>query len=276
MRILTVLAVVGLLVAPAMADVTTSATRMPGSYEAIDAGGGVDAIRYVPDGSASGRAVPRDGAIYDNVPTFWGGRGTYGTGASPYWGARRWISTTAAWGDDLHDITCGPSMSVTFIQYGAYQLAAGTVSHVINLYTGASLDYGPTTTLISLPSAPFATYTPAYNITAPGYWLLNMTLDVPLHLTSNSMYVSYLDPAYTTYWLTGGNPGIGTSFDAVLYDVAGTPFAYWVPGPFIDTSGGVETGRSHANIGMVLGIPEPTTIALLGLSGLFALRRRKA
>jgi hypothetical protein len=263
---------------PAMAELTGTATKMPGTYTQLND----NSVALVQDGTAS---VPHARAssicVYDNMPTFWGGTATPGAAmpyaGNPTWIGYRWNSTQAAWGDDLH-MENFPSENVCHITYGALLQATGTVNHTIRLYTyGVSPSYCyPESTVVVTKGTPLTAFTVHWTITATGWYQLG--IDIPagtVHLPNNGAWISFRDPANTTFWLTGGNPGIGSSCEGVLYDYMGSVAAYWVPGPFYFTSLGMPYGTAHGNVACDIWVPEPGTIGLMALAGLAALYRRR-
>ena len=257
---------------PAMAELTGTATKMPGTYVQLDD----NSVRLVQDGSSVAPQT-RGTAVYDNIPTFWGGTATPGAAmpyaGNPTWSAYRWVSTVAAWGDDLHGLP--PSANVTQMSYGCLLQATGPVQHVIKLYdhTNPSYNYGTATVVVD-KGALLTQMTLSYSITTTGWYLLGVA-GMSTHLPQTGAWVSFLDPAYTTYWLTGGAPGIGSSDEGVLYDYMSSVLAYWVPGPLYGTQLGLPYSTTHANVGVHLEVPEPGTIGLMVLAGLAALYRRR-
>jgi hypothetical protein len=284
-KLLGIVAVVALFAAPALADLPADrATATP---------------MGVTPGVVNGDGL-RDGTlIYDNIPFFWGGAGGYaGYGTLETWIGYRF--TGLPWGDDLHGLPA--SSTVTFMEYGflltGISVPPGgstvvTKAHRVRMFDMVSPS--ATHTLGYFPyGAKLADFTATYQftITNPTTATANkthawyhLTAGVPdVHLPSTALWLSLdtMGAASPGYWLVGGAPGIGSTQDGNSAYIAPSPptypnpTGYFVPGPAVLTTGGVTTGIVARNLTVALGIPEPGTIALLAISGLAILRRRRA
>lgn len=265
-RGLFVLALMGLLISPAMADLATQTATMGGD------------VRFMSQ-DTSPRSIPYDGLneIYDNIPSAWGGGGVpagYGTleGSTGI----RW-NNGSPMGDDLHDL--GVSSTFTHVHYGCI-MYTGTYTHQISVYDmdPPSVTHGTTTTPVTRGPLIFQT-TVAWISTSPSWYLLDVSALAPIHLQTGSVWIDLYDPTNATYWRMGQTPGTyGTSHEGLTIDLPtgfGGSSINWVPGPFGWTSGSVTTLIVAANLGVALGTPEPATIGLLALGGLALLRRRR-
>jgi len=252
-------------------------TPLTGSVTNSFSNGNVSGFQFQPD---PGQAIggQRFGVhVYDNIPTWLGGTGTPGStvaGLPATWLYVDWVSTTAAWGDDLHGMV--PSGVVTHMTY-IYFNSVGTSTHLIKFagMTPPSNSHSANTIPTTLVS-PIASFLvgPLPFSTAGGF-IVTIT-GLSIHV-STAAWVSLNDPmgagAWQSFWLTGGIPGIGSSHDGVLWHTVYSGYPYWVPGPFLFIP---PTVAVHANVVLGLGIPEPATISALALAGLLVLRRRRA
>ena len=288
---------VGLMASTASADVTsytlnqvnhtlgTPRTGPNGTafipIEALDGGRG--------DGGRSGTHG------YDAYPSVLGGLGqpticvpyngtscTFGTWA--YFDWRNTLGTgVAQWGDDIHGYQ-GTQMN--HVQYGFLDVGTftgtHTLRHTIKIYDmfPASGSHGTVTAIIT-KGVLYTSLQVTYTLTNTGNAAYSVELFFPtVNLLSDSMWVKFNDvPNHSTYWLTGGRPGVPGNFshNGLVYSdkTPSTIYPYglnlWVPIYYLYTPGGLV----GANIALALGIPEPATISVLALSGLFVLRRRR-
>jgi hypothetical protein len=282
------LAVVGLLAAPALADVTV--TPLGGSLGSYMSNGqyGAWSYNFVPGGGVGN--AKRD--LYDNVPPFAGGLATPGLfpgtiGTVPgTWLFVDWVGTSARYGDGIHEISAvfpGPGPAVITQIWYAYSNNFGTAPHFIKIYdmvppsvypgVFTSVTYGATLWSGFYPGMPSGQNA-----------VLLTGLSIPL--ISSSIWINFNDPGgpglFNTFWLTGGYPALAVSDSGLTYTYPyGFPPNYPNYYLYIPFPGGLQFGNNTftaPNIALGLGgyhIPAPGAISLLGLAGLVALRRRR-
>ncbi len=232
------------------------------------AGAGVTSTPFDPAfggfGSPNGGALAGSQIIYDNPIT-----GNAKTQSN--WD---WVSPDYAWGDDIHfkdNDTAG--WVITAINYAYLNQGAGqnTVTHTVLVYemdpasgshlTGTITGGLPVLSVINLPS-----------LAGTGPFTVSIT---GLSIQAGHAVWIALDEnpgnAGRTFWLTGGTPTGGFSHDTLLYSSLTGGFFYIVNDPL---AGDVPLGNIAITVSGYK-IPGPSVIALLGLSGLVTLSRRR-
>ena len=184
-----------------------------------------------------------------------------------------WVSPDYAWGDDIHfkeNDTLG--WVITAINYAYVNQGFGqfTVTHTIVVYdmdpasgshTPGTISALPVLGIINIPSL---AGTGAFTAVITG-----LSIEV-----GHAAWISFDESpgnAGRTFWTTGGTPTTGDSHDALLYSNLTGGFFYIVGGPF-------GYGYTPGNVAMTVSgykIPGPSVIALLGISGLVTLSRRR-
>lgn len=243
------LALMGLLVTPAMAELVA----MPaGSAVGVD----------IPIGGVGPRTVPYAGGfgeIYDNLPAQVGGPSNvafaFGVGAG------NWIL------DDIHSMA-GTTFSHAHMLVQGFTATGQLHSHILAYYSNNSANTHVGTLLLTVGSGP-AAFLYAGLVGPPAGYAQFWSLSHPVVVAPNAaMWMGFTSLDGKSYWGNAGTllPNPGTSDPSVLAIASGSsPFA--VPST-VPTSTG--------NMNWAVGVPEPTTIAVLAIGGLLALRRRKA
>lgn len=189
------------------------------------------------------------------------------------------------WGDDLHQISAGGSgpAIVTALWYG-YLNTAGSTTHVIKIYDMVPPSVVPSMTSTVEKSSLLASI--VLSNQPAGTFLVTVTgLDVLLPHSSVWIKFDEAGPGFPgTYWLTGGNPGIGYSHPGItqtVKDPGGGASNLWIPydyfyvyvpppfGNYVPVAANITVGLNGYHV------PAPATIGLLGFGGLLALRRRR-
>lgn len=227
---------------PSIAGTSVTVTPMGGSIVAPSDFGVIDGFVYHFPDQPDGPGPPL--SLYDNVPTFLGGTsdpldwGPFGAVGTFFF--LDWEDPSVSWGDDLQQISAGGSgpAVVTALWY-AYLNTAATTTHTIRIYdmvppgvvptVTSTIVKGSLLTSIVLPGQPFS---------PSGAFVVSVT-GLSIGLPNSAVWIKFDDESGDTFWLSGGEPGIG----------------YSSPG--------------------LLGDSRPAGIALLGLGGLVALRRRR-
>ena len=212
-RSLTGLLVLGLTAMPAMAG--TTITPMAGSLGNPFNDGSVHGWGW--NGGSGGSAI---GTLYDNVLTVNGGAATWGTWGpfgkiNGVQGFLDWTNTQAQWGDDLHGLP--PGAIVTSIRYG-YLNALATATHTIQIYemvpasashaSNVDSQYGAQLLSLALTGMP----TGAAMVTVTG---LSVSVGTAVWIKFGES-----GPGFPgTFWLNGGQHGVGTSHYGLVYDI---------------------------------------------------------
>lgn len=288
-KFLMIAALVGLVAGPASASILDQYNHqfqmapVPGTVgDAIEIGG----TPQYPTGPIGGRAVAYSendpGHVYDNMPTDFGVGGP-----STYTVAGYNFGSFAI--DDVHlkaGTTFISSMHIIYYNPGA----GPTHTLIVGIWSnpgGADAGLGATLAILTYTGLP------------TGFFLVPLGFGVATPTTDLWVGVAHLTPAnngFGTLLLGGSQPvsgAIGTGKDfqfshtaGSVYNITGTIFnstqatpARWIGnahGNFYNlsyASAYYVGGNIHRAIG---GIPEPTTIGLLGLGGFLVLRRRRA
>ena len=272
----------GLLTGTAVAGTSVTVTPMGGSIVAPHDFGAIDGFRYSFPIEHPGTGPPF--ALYDNVPTFLGGTsdprfgGPFGSIGTYFF--LDWEDPSVQWGDDLHQIsTAGPGPAVVTSLWYAYLNTAATSTHTIRIYDMVPPSVVPTVTStivkgslltsIVLPGQPFSP-SGAFVVTVTG---------LSIGLPNSAVWIKLHDagPGFgDTFWLTGGNPGIGYTHPGFLGDSPyNGPSNDWIDFYYVSVNG---LYYATTNVAVGLGgyhIPAPATMAVLALGGLLALRRRR-
>ena len=229
-KVLVMLALVGLLSAPAVAGVINVS---PTSVVAV------------------GDLSPRGTPIFQALTTI----GSYVN-----------VGTTATYplpvGDDIHAISGG---TITSFKVGYYNPGAGTFNLHVSFFADTATDtVFPPTPPGSVP-APIASYV-LNTLPGAGAWIVNITgVSVPVGQNfwfeedwSNSWGVVGATAVATGGPLLTNASTVGTSHD--IFSQTGSGWSFSTPG--------------IANFVLEFDTPEPATIGLLAMAGLFILRRR--
>lgn len=277
-----------LMTAPALAGSSATVTPLGGSIGSPFDSGPAHGVRYdFGSGGPAGQGPPFN--LYDNIPTFFGGTSTQGF-CGPFgkpchtFAFVDWDDSSAQWGDDLHGISAGgvgPAV-VTALWY-AYLNTVATTTHVIKIYDMVPPSIVPTVTStiekgallasVVVPSQPFSTTGFVVTVTGLSVALPHSAVWIKFEETGSGF------PG--TSWLTGGYPGIGYSHPGLTRTVkypGGGPYNEWLPLPYlyIPNPDGLPYVATNITLGLNgFHIPAPGTIAVLGLGGLLALRRKR-
>lgn len=251
------LALMGLLATPAMAELVA----MPaGSAVGVD----------IPlDGGVGPRTVPYSGGVgevYDNLPSQVGGPSNV---------AFAWGVGAGVW--MLDDVQ---SMAGTTFTH-AHMLVQGFVqtgqlhSHIVAYYSNNAANSHVGTILLTTGGGPAAfLYTGL--VGPPAGYAQFWSLGHPAVVAPNgAMWMGLNSLNGLSYWGNAGTtpPGIGTSNPAVMAVPGITVTPIPNSSPFFPVS---LVPNTTGNMNWAVGVPEPTTIAVLAIGGLLALRRRKA
>lgn len=286
-RFLAMTAVLGLMVAPVMAEsinVSHDNIQMWGvnatmgpvttvgnmSYRSVDMTTAVAQRTLFSAGDTS--------HIYDNVPFVLGGAGSPGAGT---WAFFDWNGTGAQWQDYITVASTGVIRHLTYTYVGS----SGVFNtHTIQIRTGAVAPPSSVLGTFVGVGAPIATIVlPSLPGTVGGGFVQLLVTGLSIPVGTGNLYVGFDEQGTDdVFFLTGGLPGIGSTptpngeliYFNPNYFGPSSPLSYNVPG-YLTTSTGYPL---HANITFALGqrVPEPMTIGLLSIGGLLALRRRRA
>ena len=230
------------------------------------AGAGVTNTPFNPQfgglGSPNGGALAGSQVIYEN-------KVTGNTATQSNWD---WTAPDYAWGDDIHfkdNDTAG--WVITALNYAYLNQGKGqfTVTHTVVIYemdpASGSHKAGtiaplPVLSIINIPSL---AGTGAFTVSITG---LSIQAGHAVWITLDESPGN----AGRTFWLTGGTPNTGFSHDTLLYSNLDGGFFYIVNLPL----GGDPLGNIAVTVSGFK-IPGPSVIALLGLSGLVTLSRRR-
>ena len=183
-----------------------------------------------------------------------------------------WNNPSYAWGDDIHfkdNDTQGWVITALNYAYLNQGLGQNTVTHTVIIYdmdpasgshTAGTISALPVLSIINLPSL---AGTGAFTVLITG-----LSIEV-----GHAVWISLDETpgnAGRTFWTTGGTPGTGDSHDTLLYSNLAGGFFYIVNAPL----GGDPLGNMAITVSGYK-IPGPSVIALLGLSGLVTLSRRR-
>ncbi len=233
------------------------------------AGAGVTSTPFDPAfggfGSLKGGALAGSQVIYDNPIT-----GNTATQSNWDWGG-----PTYGWGDDVHfkaNDTAGWVITAINYAYVNQGFGQNTVSHTVRVYdmNPPSGSHSAGTITGGLPLLGSVTIPSLAGVGAFTVMITGLSIQV-----GHAAWIAFDETpgnAGRTFWLTGGTPTTGSSHDTLLIADTGGTFFYIVNSPLYQTYGVL------GNIAMTVSgfkVPGPSVIALLGLSGLVTLSRRR-
>lgn len=267
------------LAAPALGDVSVNVTPIAGTANFLGTNGNGQVSGYTYQmldglGGAAGGTEAWDN-LFSTTP---------GTAAFPVtYAFVDWTSTTntVGWSDDVG----GASGEVVNHLHYLYLNTTETSDHRIEIWTNggapvqttqfASYNAGNLARVIDLPSMP----------SGSSAFLVTVSF-TSLTLGANN-WVSFYDgitggggAEASTFWGSGGIPGIGTSVKGVGLQYTAFPTGYFYT-PLLaypSYAGYFYFGPSTfvaGNINMALGVPGPGAIGVLAAAGLVSLRRRR-
>ncbi len=186
-----------------------------------------------------------------------------------------WVNPTAGWADDVHFAPNPAGYIITGLVYAYYKTAGGlpTVTHTIEIYdmvppTGT---HGFTSSAGFFPvidKGPLAGSIVLTGLTAVGPAIVSITgLSITVSSGAWVNFVEAVPIGGRTFWLTGGIPVVGSSHDTIGY------FAPGIGNYHYNHAFGGYSNIMFAISGVK--VPGPSVIALLGLSGLVTLSRRR-
>jgi hypothetical protein len=185
-----------------------------------------------------------------------------------------WTNASYAWADDVHfkdNDTVG--WIITAMNYGYLNQGFGsfTVSHTIRIYDSVGNPSGTHPSSVGGSIVAVATINVG---PLPGTGVTQSVVITGLSIqVGHAAWISFDESVPNggrTFWLTGGIPSVGSSHDGLGYFNHGVYYG-WAPSPLAFT--GVIANQAMTITGTK--VPGPSVIALLGLSGLATLSRRR-
>lgn len=185
----------------------------------------------------------------------------------------------------LPTLTGGQSYDITSFSFVAFATAAGTYSVpiTVNFYDTVNSSGTAFTNLVKSVSTGISNFTASGAGSGSLFTLSN--LDIPLAATQGTLGYGVSFQFGTTTSSTGGTGALTIGYTSAGSSVAGSGYS---TGEFIDTSndGILQSNEFYTlgsttvykNIAMSLtanAVPEPSTVAALGLGAVAVLRRRK-
>jgi hypothetical protein len=288
-RFLAVVAVLGLVAMPVMAEMHVTVTPLGGTVTPLTAGNsnraGGTAVDMVSGVIPGGFTPALHGAtvVYSNNPLLGTSTiptptlsGPFGTPVANTYLGIDWVTPSAKWTDYINMTQAGTITTITYL----YSNGAGANTQTIVIGAGPPL---PSVSGAFTGIGVIASITGLVLPGGAGFFQASITgLSIPV---PSNIYIGYEDAfgvgpgTGSTFWFNGGFPLIGASSDANAFWVPTSPYSYAVQGPFAfgpATPPPYFTVAAHANILQTVVMPEPMTIGLVAVGGLLALRRRRA
>ncbi len=214
-------------------------------------------------GGLQGGGLAGGQIIYDN-------KVTGNTATQSNWD---WVGASYAWGDDVHfkqNDTAGWVITALNYAYVNQGLGSFTVTHTIIVYDMVPPSGSHTAGTITggLPVLGTTVVGPLSGIGAFSVSITGLSITV-----GHAAWIAFDESVPNggrTFWLTGGVPNVGSSHDTLLISVPGS-FYYIVNAPLVNY--GILGNKTMTISGRK--VPGPSVIALLGLSGLATLSRRR-
>lgn len=248
-KVVAMLAVAGLMAAPAMAELSITPTPVDPSWitmTPLDMGGGpLRSTTMYQNGTEN---------LYDNMAGAFGG-----TGSSPYTGGITVGAATFVL-DDLH--------------FGA---PTNIISHVHYIYYNPGQG-GPSTDVLAFFENPgglntqVGTTIAAFSFMAnTGFIVFSFNLSAAPVAVGQSIWMG-MNKSVLTFWTGGGQPvTFGTGTNMLALGFSPTTIS---PSMLSTAMGAAAPGSLHWALGGIA-IPEPVGAGLLAIGGLIALRRRR-
>ena len=181
-----------------------------------------------------------------------------------------WTNPDYAWGDDIHfkeNDTQGWVITAINYAYLNQGLGQNTVTHTVVVYemdpdSGSHIPGSISLQTLSVINLPSLMGTGAFTVSITG---LSIQAGHGVWITLDETPGN----AGRTFWTTGGTPTVGFSHDTILFSNQGV-YHEVVYSPF----GGDPLANSAIRVSGFK-IPGPSVIALLGISGLVTMSRRR-